>query len=75
MDGNHAVLLITFSHSQHHSRVDVQLAAQFSAYFQRGLAKAGVSQYVIITLRAGRCSAPCCAAESREVSSRQQGGE
>ena len=28
-----------------------------------------------ITLRAERCSAPCCAAESREVSSRQQGGE
>ena len=35
-----SVLLITFSHSQHHSRVDVQLAAQFSAYFQRGLALA-----------------------------------
>ena len=35
-----SVLLITFSHSQHHSRVDVQLTTQFSAYFQRGLALA-----------------------------------
>ena len=33
-------LLITISYSQHHSGVDVQLTAQFSADFQRGLALA-----------------------------------
>ena len=30
-----------FSQSLHHSRVNVQLTAQFSAYFQRELAKLG----------------------------------
>ena len=35
-----------FSYSQHHSRVDVQLTTQFSAFFQRGLVEAGVSQNV-----------------------------
>ena len=37
-----SVLLITFSHSQHHSGVDVQMTTQFSAYFQRELAETGV---------------------------------
>ena len=35
---NHWVSNNHFSHSQHHSGVDVQLTTQFSANFQRGLA-------------------------------------
>ena len=69
------IYMITFSRSQQHSWVDVQLAVQFSTDFQRGLAKAGVGQYVNITLLAERRSAPCCPVDSREVSSRQPVGE
>ena len=44
-----------FSPSQHHSRVDVQLTAQFSANFQRGLAKTGILRGVEATKgRAGQ---------------------
>ena len=35
-----------FSQSLHHSRVNVQLTAQFSAYFQRRLAEKGIGQDV-----------------------------
>ena len=35
-----------FSQSLHHSRVNVQLTAQFSAYFQREFAETGFGQYV-----------------------------
>ena len=43
----------------------------------RILEKSGLVDYhlVLITLRAERRSAPCCTADSREVSSRQQGAE
>ena len=43
---NHRVSTDYFSHSQHNSRVDVQLTAQFSTYFQRGLVGTRVGQYV-----------------------------